>query len=333
MIDQKIIIRYLEGDLHPSEAKELLNWLKSSPEALGEFTDIKEQWLTKHTGDRDTELAWQRIRNTIKTRQETALSIVGNSRRSNVRQLFFKALSYAAMIALTVLSTWFIVTKVQEKGPYSDGICVFIAPKGEKCQVILPDSSIVKLNSGSVLKMNPGAFQRNRIVELEGEGYFNVRSDHKNPFAVKTADYDVIATGTTFNIRAYNQINQSEVTLVEGTVTVESNDESVSLSQGEKAVYSKSHLQKDIANQNISLSWIRDEFSFSQTSFSELMFTLENWFNVEIIFDKTAFDYSYSGTFKNRETVEQILDAIRKYEDISYSKVENTIYIKSPETN
>lgn len=332
MINQKIIIRYFEGDLKPSEAKELLDWIKSSPEALKEFTDIKEQWQTRYTGDRDTEQAWQRIRNTTETEQAASLSIEGDTRRSNVRRLFFKALSYAAMFGLTILSTWFIVRKGQDTGKYSDSMCTFIAPKGEKCQVILPDSSVVMLNSGSVLKIKPVAFEKNRVVELEGEGYFHVKSDPEHPFAVKTADYDVIATGTTFNVMAYDQIAKSEVFLAEGSVMVVSDLEKVALNQGEKAVYTHSHLQKDEANQNISLSWTRDEFIFSKISFCELMFRLENWFNVDIIFDETAFDYSYSGSFKNRETVEQILDAIKKYEDISYSRIGNTIYIKSPVT-
>ncbi len=350
MIDQKIIVSYLEGELHPSEAERLVSWLISQPGAPEEFKAVKEQWLKNHNVKPETARAWQKLQERIgaesnitaeqrvtAARRKGAEQRVlqgdeGNKRNRSIRQIVVKSLSYAAMVAVLVISTWFIVTKVEDKGSYADNACLFTTAKGEKCQVLLPDSTLVRLNSGTVLKFYPQSFnKRGRVVELEGEAYFVVKSDPHNPFTVVTSDFNVVATGTAFNVMAYEQIARSEVLLVEGSVTVESRDQEIVLNQGERAVYINSHLQKGIVNQSTTLGWRDDMFLFSQITFSELMFRLENWFNVDIEYDKTAFNYSYSGSFKNRESVEQILDAIRKYDDISYHRIDNTIIITRPD--
>ncbi len=328
MINYITVIRYLEGRLQPAEAKALTDRLQSSEEAYKAFLEIREEWLSTHNISNRAAEAWERLCETIHSKETSRRQPVVHKQQHKYRQLILKGLSYAALVAVTVLSTWFIATGMQNRVTEPDSIYSFETRRGEKCSVILPDSSIVRLNSSSVLKLNIASYHNNRTVELDGEAYFMVSSDPENPFTVTTADYDVIATGTAFNVTDYHQISNSEVVLVEGSLLIESDAGNISLNPGEKAVYTNNLLKKGNANQDVSLSWINNEFIFSQISFSELIFRLENWFDIEIFCDKTDFDHTYSGSFKNRETIEQILDALKKYENLTYHRVGNTIYLK-----
>ncbi len=47
----------------------------------------------------------------------------------------------------------------------------------------------------------------NRIVSLQGEGFFKITTNKHKPFIVKTPYADVKAMGTTFNVKAYPGIN------------------------------------------------------------------------------------------------------------------------------
>ena len=90
-----------------------------------------------------------------------------------------------------------------------------------RAQFTLPDGTTVSLNAGSRLKYDERFGINDRIVELEGEGYFKVAKDSKRLFTVKTSYLNVNALGTAFNIKAYSDDNTIETTLVEGSVRIE----------------------------------------------------------------------------------------------------------------
>ena len=87
------------------------------------------------------------------------------------------------------------------------------ATNGEKQVVTLPDSSIVILNSGSLL-IYPEEFNaQDRQVYLTGEAIFDVAKDGLHPFKVKTPDFTVKVHGTLFNVSSYMEGRYSSATL------------------------------------------------------------------------------------------------------------------------
>ena len=54
------------------------------------------------------------------------------------------------------------------------------------------------------------------MVELDGEGFFEVKSDKEHPFIVSTSKYQVKAVGTSFNIYDYQDSPQFEAALLNG---------------------------------------------------------------------------------------------------------------------
>ena len=84
------------------------------------------------------------------------------------------------------------------------GPTVYEAARGRREYYLLPDSTRVRLNSGSKLTIQPDFNQQKREVFLEGEAYFVTKPNANKWFAVHTPQMDVVDTkGSTFNINAY----------------------------------------------------------------------------------------------------------------------------------
>lgn len=91
---------------------------------------------------------------------------------------------------------------------------------GYTMEALLPDGSRVWLNANSTLRYPAQFGDGDRAVHLSGEAYFSVSADATHPFRVHAHDITVTATGTQFNVNAYNISPCSSVTLVEGKVDV-----------------------------------------------------------------------------------------------------------------
>lgn len=93
---------------------------------------------------------------------------------------------------------------------------------GETTTLTLADGSTVALNSGSTLRY-PRAFGEERIVELDGEAFFDVVHDPTRTFRVRTFNAQVEVLGTAFNVRARatDADPETAVALYEGAVRVE----------------------------------------------------------------------------------------------------------------
>ena len=71
--------------------------------------------------------------------------------------------------------------------------------------------------------------QKQRIVQIEGEAYFDVAPDKEHPFIVKTSHTSIRVTGTSFNVRAYADEDTESTTLISGTVRINSGNEEFEL--------------------------------------------------------------------------------------------------------
>jgi ferric-dicitrate binding protein FerR (iron transport regulator) len=111
---------------------------------------------------------------------------------------------------------------------YARSPVVWTAPAGEQVRVVLPDASVVELNSGTELRYRrafgwswaPAALSA-RTVALSGEAFFDVRHDGR-PFTVETFNARIDVLGTRFAVRSRpeQENGATRVTLVEGRVQV-----------------------------------------------------------------------------------------------------------------
>lgn len=203
----------------------------------------------------------------------------------------------------------------------------------------LPDGSEVTLNRHSKLAF-PETFGKERIVELNGEAYFEVSKNPNKPFRVKTNGMTVSVLGTHFNVNAYSTDSLVETTLLEGSVAVSdnTNGNQVILKPNETAIYHKAagtltmQPTEDAGNE---ISWREGIISFSDASVEEIARQLSHHFNVRIyVTDKNIRNYKLNARFKQDETLEEILGMLATIGGFTYDETQpNVIELKQKTRN
>jgi ferric-dicitrate binding protein FerR (iron transport regulator) len=188
-------------------------------------------------------------------------------------------------------------------------------PMAAQTRFILPDSSVVWLNSGSRLRYPLLFTGKEREVFLEGEGYFKIKHDPSHPFVVKTKTMDVVAYGTCFNVMAYPDDPLIRTTLIRGKVKVIKNStrQEVYLRPNTQAVLDTVTGKMNIirVQPRYYTSWRKGVLIFKKEPLELVAHKLERWFNCKIyIEDDQLRKYKYTGTI-DMETLREVLDLMR----------------------
>jgi transmembrane sensor len=159
-------------------------------------------------------------------------------------------------------------------------------PRGGQYQLILPDGSKVWLNSASSIKY-PIVFQgKNRVVELTGEAYFDVKENKKMPFIVKTQKAEVLVLGTQFNINSYSDEPKFSTTLVNGSVKISSKTSAKIIVPGQQAQLLNSQADDLIVKNDIDINqviaWQKGIFRFDGVSIDVIARQLSRWYDVDV---------------------------------------------------
>lgn len=129
----------------------------------------------------------------------------------------------AAAIALLLLSAPFILLYKpggKSAGPATPPYTIIGTNIGEVKRLVLPDSSVIFLNANSKIRIPANFSKQERVVKLQGEAFFEVKSDPKRPFKVHTGALEVRVLGTSFNIRGYTPAKNITVSVSTGKVGV-----------------------------------------------------------------------------------------------------------------
>ncbi|MEL7343056.1 MAG: FecR domain-containing protein, partial [Bacteroidota bacterium] len=111
---------------------------------------------------------------------------------------------------------------------------------GGKEIVSLPDGSTVQLNANSSLSFDPADWEDERSVQLDGEAFFSVAEG--KTFTVQTDQGSVSVLGTSFNV--HDRPESWSVQCYTGKVEVKSQTQTVILTAGERAEFSRNTLEE-----------------------------------------------------------------------------------------
>lgn len=209
---------------------------------------------------------------------------------------------------------------------------VIEVPKGAEFYIKLPDESKVWLNAESKLSFPSGYGHFERLVTLEGEGYFDINHLEDRPFVVHTLLQKIRVLGTSFNVKAYPQEGVTTTTLVEGKVEIEEmKDRSVlTLSPGESLkthVGQKQITLKKVTNMDTHIAWQRGEFLFDQTPFEEVAHQIARWYNIDLHVETTFPNEYFSGQISRDTDFMDILEFF-KQSGIQCELLGNVLIIK-----
>lgn len=308
---ENLIVRYLNGNCTREEQEELKVWIEESTDKKNEFLSIKDIWDSLNSPKE-------------RTAEQLALFYKNQYTKSKKSRIVLIR-SFSVVAAILIIGLIFTVLVPSNTVKPSENLQVFSVPLGSRSKVILADGTEVSLNSGSELKYSAGFSSVNREVSLTGEGFFDVKSDPKHPFTVKTADFDIKVTGTKFNVCSYPDNKFSAATLAEGKIglQISGSSEVLNVAPGEKFQLDRKTLANSLSKADVEseIAWKEDQFIFKNIPFPELAKRLERWYDVKLNYsDQKLQSYAFTGKFKNQETIWQVLDALKLTSPIDYQK-------------
>jgi len=187
---------------------------------------------------------------------------------------------------------------------------------GEQKTITLQDGSRLTLNAGTTLHVyNDFASVRN-IALVDGEVFFDVKTDTTRPFHIHNGDFTVAVLGTSFNISAYAGLTKFTVGVITGKVSVKKDSSTLSiLHKDRQLVYDKTQqtFVTEEANQSL-LAWRSGRVILNDVSFSEMAVLMKKNFGIDVLtqdnrIKATTYTTELFKTMKPQEAVE-VLAAI-----------------------
>ena len=309
---------YLMGEATERERMEMEAWLEQSDENREELEQTKkmlEKVDTYFLNNRfDTDSAWNKVLSQRSPSHGRTVKL--NNRRKEALARFYK---YAAVLVVTILlGTLGYYLGFRNQAP---GFNEIVSENKQLVnEYVLPDGSVVTLNSNSKLTF-PREFKGDlREVSIEGEAFFDVKPNPEKPFVIHAGNAQVKVLGTSFNVCAYPDDETIEVIVKTGKVQVTNNRENeeteareVYLTPGEKGTLFKqtSLLKKSVNTDPNFLSWKTHDLVFDNVPLGDVIRTLEKAYHVEIdLSEPELSDLHYEGHF-DQKPADFVLDVIR----------------------
>ena len=317
------IDRYLNGIADKSEQTLLLAWLRKH-ENRKTFDSHKLAWKNKLDVQQlpdGSEKSWTVIQDYLLQKR------YDRWQRSQKINLVFKI----AAIFFFVLSIGSAVYYFS--APKSEEIfTTVVAENGQISKVVLPDSSVVWLNSGSELTYSNFYFDKCREVKLQGEAYFDVTRNEELPLVVSVDEFQVKVLGTKFDVNAYPKSTKISVVLEEGKVellSAVSTSFNYTMMPGEKATFNKNTRKMNVATTNTFryTSWKDGMIHIYDQTLEELVKRLEIRYNQPFVYEDAVKDFPFTFTIEN-ESLDEVIAMMEKIAPIKAQQTNEIIEFK-----
>lgn len=191
------------------------------------------------------------------------------------------------------------------------------SPVGMRSHVVLPDGTDLWLNAESKIRYSIPFTRENRQVELSGEAFLKVVKNEEAPFIVNAGAAAVKVLGTQFNVKAYDDEENIEIALAEGSVeftgtTADGKKAEAKLIPNDFLAMNKTTGKVGLVNKNLNnhISWVKNIIIFDETPMPEVAKTLERWYGVKVVIaDAEINKYRFTTTFEN-ESLFRVLELL-----------------------
>jgi ferric-dicitrate binding protein FerR (iron transport regulator) len=200
---------------------------------------------------------------------------------------------------------------------------------GQHLAAELPDHSKVNLNAQSKLTYFPYWWKIQRIVKLEGEGFFEVEKGKK--FTVNSPKGITQVLGTSFNI--FSRAEIYKVTCVTGSVKVKSRTGfEVILKPNSKAeIQSNGKINVLVDIETFpEISWRKNIFLFTASPVLQVFHEIERQYGVKINAQPDTYSL-YTGNFTKDQSVEETLSYVCPALGLKYVRQSSGEYLISRE--
>ncbi|TRX61189.1 DUF4974 domain-containing protein [Fulvivirga sp. M361] len=331
--------KYTDNTISRAELRELLEHLKTSGKKE-EVEALKTQLRTKlDTRRPKVNSAYKQnfldnvMRQTVDA--EPAPGVKSISERGDRKSSGKKYTMYWVAAVITIMAATALALYTYTIAPTETQWLTYTTSTRQKATITLSDGTTVRLNSQSTLRYPEQFNGKTREVMLEGEGFFDVVKDPSKPFTVASGELTTTVLGTSFNIRAYPDVQQTEIAVATGKVSVakQTNQDkdraAVVLTPGEAASYSpdQGNLIKSSVDIREYTAWKDGILLFNDKTFTEAAVLLEKWYGVKIIIESNRLDNCVIQGKFNSPSLQKVLDALQFAYKIEYTFVNGDVHI------
>ena len=306
-MDDELLIAYFKGEVSDEEAQQITEWIEAKIEHQRYYQQLCRLFEVSYWIEDMPE------------QTEVALP-----QKAKILPWKHYAISFMKVAAIFVLgfALHFFLNR-QTTTTHHELQHQIHVPTGQHVEIMLADGSKVWLNSGSTLTF-PSKFNgKKRMVELDGEGFFEVKSDKEHPFIVSTSKYQVKAVGTSFNIYDYQDSPQFEAALLNGKVEVTTNAKKSSvviLTPNQRAALCQGVLKvKPIENANNYL-WRKGILYFNEPLL-EVFDKLQEYYDIEFQIRNSSLTRKSpycTGKFRAKDGLEHIIRVLKETNHFDY---------------
>lgn len=315
---EDLLIKYIVGEADKQERAQLEDWLAADPEHRRAYDKVKTIWEnSKIPGvakTPDVDAAWQRFKVKRAEAQELPERKMGLRKGGQ-----WKKISMAAAAVLIVLSGFLMYWNIP----------VRYETLAQTEIVTLPDHSVITLNNNSKLSYSRSFNKKERVVHLEGEGFFDVAKNPEKPFLIHVEDVAIMVLGTSFNVRATSTL--TEVSVETGVVKVTKGKEIYTLRANEKLVINKVNNQARVGKiENKLYQYYRTNlFVCDRTPLPEFISYLSDVYNVSIKVDNPLLMQQHlNGKYPKTDSIQKILENVAQTFSARLEKQGDTFIFK-----
>ncbi len=314
--------RYFEGTASTQERRIVESW-KATRDRKSNF------FFTKEMMEEDRIQTYRQLSQRFNLKPADASS--GKKKNPVVALSPFSPYATAASIAIIIGTfTWLGITGqlnfkgMEEKFVAAAETISYPAEPGERAEVRLPDGSLIQLNKGSRLHLLKDEFNKQkRELWLDGEAFFDVAKDPDKPFIVHYGSMQAVVRGTSFNIKAYQQLGEYTVSVRSGKVEVYAEEQSLSLlTPDQQLVYQleNEHYEiSELAWENAA-AWRDGVLVFSNANLEELKLRLHQNFDVQLDCAGDVLQgVRLHAIFPKESSLEDVLKNISGLYDVNYA--------------
>jgi ferric-dicitrate binding protein FerR (iron transport regulator) len=224
----------------------------------------------------------------------------------------------------------YIINPNTDGGKDDNSFNTLSTPIGGQYNIILADGTKVYLNAVSSIKYPTQFNGDKRVVELEGEAYFEVAKNKNKPFIVKSNNQSIEVLGTHFNVHSYNNESVVKTTLLEGSIAVTYKNQKAILKPGQQSDVSDnfSKIKVKEVDPEEAVAWKNGRFKFDNADLKNVMRQLERWYGIKVEYRGNVSDVRFNGgTFRNKNLSEVL--KVLELSNIKF-KVEGKTVIVDP---
>jgi len=316
-----LLDRYLAGEASAADAEAVREWLAEDPEHAPLLEDLRliKRVAAERAPESSTDAAWARAVEALEVPPQPRVSRppleVPPQPRVSRRPLVAALAAAAAVIAL--IGGAVVLRRPPQWSEYTTAAA-------HRAVIRLRDGTQVTLAPKSRVRYTADYGRAHRDVYLDGEAYFQVAPDARRPLRVHTAGSVTEDLGTSFVVRAYADRVATEVVVAEGRVALRRADTTAaSRARGARPDAWPALVlgARDLGRLDASgaatfrhgvdvgryLAWTRGVLAFDGAPLSDVVTTLERWYNVEIrLADSALAMRRLTATFAN-EPIDLVL--------------------------